>query len=289
MQEAIRQPTDGSEATDGLAASALRAESWSGEPFLRPGEDPAEVLGEGHARREALDDALAEMAAGLRSPSAEWKVRYSLMLGLERVIADHPARLASGTELRRHQIDALAGMLTELIARNERHEENGNGDGLNGDDEEFEEELDEPIAIEASDDDLEPEEHARERPGRGAALPLPASDRVGQDDRRGRVRRGRPDDGDPDPHAPAPAREPVHERPDHRGLRRPFPPRDRGRLRSRSTGTRSRSRPTPGSRATSARSRGRRTSSSSATRRTPRSARRRARRSAASPSRSTSG
>ena len=65
MQEAIRQPTDGSEATDGLAAAALRAESWSGEPFLRPDEDPAEVLGEGHARREALDDALAEMDAGL--------------------------------------------------------------------------------------------------------------------------------------------------------------------------------------------------------------------------------
>ena len=120
MQEATRHSTVRSEATDGLAAAALRAESWSGEPFLREGEDPAEVLGEGKARREALDDALAEMDAGLRSPSAAWKVHYALMLGLERVIADHPARLASGTELRRHQIDALAGMLTELIARNER-------------------------------------------------------------------------------------------------------------------------------------------------------------------------
>jgi superfamily II DNA or RNA helicase len=164
MQEAIRQPTDGSEATDGLAASALRAESWSGEPFLRSDEDPAEVLGEGHARREALEDALAEMEAGLRSPSAEWKVHYALMLGLERVIADHPARLASGTELRRHQIDALAGMLTELIARNERHEENG--DALNGDDEELEEELDEPTAAETADDeDAEPEVTPESDPG----------------------------------------------------------------------------------------------------------------------------
>ena len=38
------------------------------------------------------------------------------MLGLERVLTSRPPRLASGTELRRHQIDALAGMLTELIA-----------------------------------------------------------------------------------------------------------------------------------------------------------------------------
>ena len=38
------------------------------------------------------------------------------MLGLERVLSEKPPHLASGTELRRHQVDALAGMLTELIA-----------------------------------------------------------------------------------------------------------------------------------------------------------------------------
>jgi ribonuclease E len=131
MPEAIRDPTELSEVTDGLAAAALRAEPWAGEPFLRPGEDPADVLAPGRARRRALDDGLAEMEVGLRSPSPEWRVRYALMLGLERVITDHPPRLASGTELRRHQIDALAGMLTELIARNERPDENGwaNGNG----------------------------------------------------------------------------------------------------------------------------------------------------------------
>ncbi len=127
MQEAIRHPTETSEATDGLAASALRAEAWAGEPFLREGEDPADVLAEGRSRRKALDDALAEMEAGRRFPSAEWKVHYALMLGLERVITDHPPRLASGTELRRHQVDALAGMLTELIAKHELRDENGNG------------------------------------------------------------------------------------------------------------------------------------------------------------------
>ena len=48
------------------------------------------------------------------------------MLGLERVLTDKPSRLASGTELRRHQVDALAGMLAELIARHEDVAENGN-------------------------------------------------------------------------------------------------------------------------------------------------------------------
>ena len=127
MQEAIPYPTDSSEEQGGLAAAALRAETWAGEPFLRPDENPAEVLAEGRARRRALDDALAKMDAGKRAPSPEWKIRYALMLGLERVIADHPPRLASGTELRRHQIDALAGMLGELISQHEHPVENGNG------------------------------------------------------------------------------------------------------------------------------------------------------------------
>ena len=47
------------------------------------------------------------------------------MLGLERVLSEKPPHLASGTELRRHQVDALAGMLTELIAAVEK--QNGNG------------------------------------------------------------------------------------------------------------------------------------------------------------------
>jgi ribonuclease E len=129
MHEAIEHSTVASEDTDGLAAAALRAEAWAGEPFLREGENAAEVLAEGRARRRALDDALAEMEAGRRTPSPSWKVRYALMLGLERVLADQPARLASGTELRRHQIDALAGMLAELISRHEEEPENGNGNG----------------------------------------------------------------------------------------------------------------------------------------------------------------
>jgi len=147
MHEAIDQRTLPGVEADGLAAAAQRAEKWAGEPFLRPDEDAAEALAEGRARRRALDDALEEMESGRRTPSPSWKIRYALMLGLERELTDHPTRLASGTELRRHQIDALAGMLAELIARHEEEPENGNGNGhANG------------AALEEPDDDEEREE-----------------------------------------------------------------------------------------------------------------------------------
>src|SRR5206468_6665440 len=130
MQEAIPQPTSSLEAADPIVAAALRAEAWAGEPFVREGEDPAVALGEGTARRRALDDAVTEMDAGLTAPSSKWKVRYGLLLGLERVLAEPEPRTATGTALRRHQVDALAGMLTELIAASQRYDEpNGNGSG----------------------------------------------------------------------------------------------------------------------------------------------------------------
>ena len=130
MQEAIHDPTMFSGAADPLVAAAFRAEAWAGEPFFREGENAAEVLAPGTARRRALDDALAEIEAGRTRPSSQWKVRYALMLGLERVLAEPTPHTLAGTELRRHQVDALAGMLTELISATQREEEaNGNGNG----------------------------------------------------------------------------------------------------------------------------------------------------------------
>jgi ribonuclease E len=130
MHETLTHSSTVSEAPGGIEAAALRAEAWAGEPFIRPDEDAATVLAPGTAFRYALDAALVEMEAGLRAPSPEWKTRYALMLGLERVLWEKPPHLAAGTELRRHQVDALTGMLTELIAANQKHE-NGNG-GSNG-------------------------------------------------------------------------------------------------------------------------------------------------------------
>jgi superfamily II DNA or RNA helicase len=163
MQNTTEQRPLALVATDDLAAAATRAEDWAGEPFLHNGEDPAEVLAPDTSRRRALDDALAEIEAGRDHPSPQWKVRYALMLGLERVLSEKPPRLASGTELRRHQIDALAGMLTELIAATQRVEEpvNGNGNGLAEYDEEEEEE---PEALE-DEEPLEEEPAPEPDPG----------------------------------------------------------------------------------------------------------------------------
>jgi len=160
MQEATEIPTTTSEATDGLTAAALRAEAWAGEPFLRADEDAAEVLAPDTSRRRALDEALTEIESGRPAPSREWKVRFGLMLGLERVLAEQPPHLASGTELRRHQVDALAGMLTELISANEHHP-NGNGTAVVED--QLADEDDEDSAEESSEDVLEADEEIDEQ------------------------------------------------------------------------------------------------------------------------------
>src|SRR5690348_1363266 len=169
MQEAIPQPTSSLEAADPVVASALRAEAWAGEPFLREGEDPAVALGEGTARRRALDDAVTEMDAGLKAPSSKWKVRYGLLLGLERVLAEPEPRTAAGTALRRHQVDALAGMLTELIAASQRYDEpNGNGNGATAEELEQlqveDEDEDSTLVVEIEDAEL-PEEPVQDDPG----------------------------------------------------------------------------------------------------------------------------
>jgi ribonuclease E len=164
MSEAILNPTLTSDAPDGLHADALRAQEWAGEPFLHPGEDPAEVLAPGTARRTALDEALGEIAAGRRTPAPRWKVRFGLLLGLERVLTSKPPATAAGTELRKHQIDALAGMLTELIAANQRQAEDENGNG-HAEAELEAEEIEEEDELGAEETDEEPEEFAGEDPG----------------------------------------------------------------------------------------------------------------------------
>src|SRR5438067_12458907 len=106
--------------------SLARAEKFTLEPFVHEGEDAAAVLAEGTARRHALDDALADIEAGLREPSVEWRRNYSLMLGLERLLSQEEPHLADGTVLSAHQVDALSGTLTALLAEAQR---NGAGNG----------------------------------------------------------------------------------------------------------------------------------------------------------------
>jgi superfamily II DNA or RNA helicase len=111
--------------------SLARAEKFTLEPFVQEGEDAASVLAEGTARRHAFDDALAEIEAGRRQPSVEWRRHYSLMLGLERLLSQDEPHLADGTVLSAHQVDALSGTLIALLAEAQSagRGTNGNGNG----------------------------------------------------------------------------------------------------------------------------------------------------------------
>src|SRR5918992_792312 len=105
-----------------------RAEEFARETFVLPGEDAAQALAEGAARRKALDAALAELDAGREEPSVEWRREFSLMLGLERLLSEEEPHLADGTLLSPHQVDALSGTLTALTAELQA----GNGVSSNG-------------------------------------------------------------------------------------------------------------------------------------------------------------
>jgi ribonuclease E len=97
-------------------AAIERAEAFTRERFVHDGEDPAVALSPGSARRRALDDALMEIEAGAKVPSTKWRRRYALLLGLERLLSEEEPRLADGALLNPHQVDALSGTLTALLA-----------------------------------------------------------------------------------------------------------------------------------------------------------------------------
>ncbi len=107
-----------------------RAEKFTREGFVHPGETVEAALAPGTARRRALEAAILEIDGGAKFPSPQWRRRYSLMLGLERVLSDDEPRLADGATLNPHQVDALSGTLTALLAEAQRAP---NQNGLVGD------------------------------------------------------------------------------------------------------------------------------------------------------------
>src|SRR5690348_4795588 len=109
------------------AGDLERAENFVLEPFLLEGEDASQALAEGTPRRRALDAALAELDEGHERPSVAWRREYSLLLGLERLLSEEEPRLADGTLLNPHQVDALSGTLTALMAEVQSRSANGNG------------------------------------------------------------------------------------------------------------------------------------------------------------------
>ncbi len=102
------------------------------EPVLLDGET-VDDLAPGSARLRAVEAAAAELDAGREAPSPEWRRRYSLLLGLERLLTSQPVLLADGAELTEHQVDVLSGTLAALTAELEDSvaEEDSNGsDGV---------------------------------------------------------------------------------------------------------------------------------------------------------------
>ena len=124
--------TSVAEASPVSAEDLKRAEDFAREPFVLEAESPEVALAPGGARRMAFDDAVAEIDAGLEEPSVEWRRKYSLILGLERLLAEDEPHLVDGTKLSAHQVDALSGTLIALTAelllktsRNGRSSANG--------------------------------------------------------------------------------------------------------------------------------------------------------------------
>ncbi len=96
-------------------ADIARAERFTREPFVHDGEELADALSPGSARRRALDAALVEIEAGAKVPSQAWRREFALLVGLERVLTAQEPALADGTVLSAHQVDALSGTLTALM------------------------------------------------------------------------------------------------------------------------------------------------------------------------------
>ncbi len=105
-----------------------RAEKLTHERFVYEGETAVGALAPGSARRRALDAAVAEVEQGRVQPSLEWRRKFSLLLGLERLLSEDEPRLADGTVLSAHQVDALSGTLTALLAETQRSS-NGSANG----------------------------------------------------------------------------------------------------------------------------------------------------------------
>jgi hypothetical protein len=104
------------------SAEIARAEKLVRERFVHEGEDAAVALAPGTPRRRALDMALAELEADpkAKEPSTEWRRQFSLLLGLERLLSEEEPTLVDGTVLSAHQVDALSGTLTALLAEAQR-------------------------------------------------------------------------------------------------------------------------------------------------------------------------
>jgi len=120
----LAEPIPGATSPLPTSGAIARAERFTRERFVHEGEQLADALAAGRPRRRALDAALAELDAGAQDPSVAWRREFSLLLGLERLLSEDEPKLVDGTLLSPHQVDALSGTLTALLAETQRA---GNG------------------------------------------------------------------------------------------------------------------------------------------------------------------
>ena len=117
---ALAEPISGATSPLPTSDAIARAERFARESFLHEGEKAADALALATPRRRALDAALAELDAGAKLPSVAWRREFSLLLGLERLLSEEEPKLVDGTLLSPHQVDALSGTLTALLAEAQR-------------------------------------------------------------------------------------------------------------------------------------------------------------------------
>ena len=105
-----------------------RVREFTREPIVLEGETIADLVS-GTARRRAVDAAIIELDEGRETPSPEWRQKYSLLLGLERLLSTEPVHLAKDTQLTEHQVDVLSGTLAALTTELEEsdHDDHSNG------------------------------------------------------------------------------------------------------------------------------------------------------------------
>ncbi len=121
MLEADRSATSAGFVDTAAGPSLADVSRWVGEDLLAPGD--VDGIRVGTLWAAAYQDAVVELERGLASPSPEYRRRYALPLGLQRVLADDEPHLQSGLALRPHQVDALAGMMAAVIGDFERSEQ----------------------------------------------------------------------------------------------------------------------------------------------------------------------
>ena len=103
-----------------------RVAAFTREPFSTEGDDAARCSRRALRAARRSTRRWPSLGGRARCRRCDWRRQWSLLLGLERLLSQDEPALADGTVLSAHQVDALSGTLTALLAEAQR---TGNGNG----------------------------------------------------------------------------------------------------------------------------------------------------------------